>query len=157
MQAMSLRTNSRCSVARSLEILGQKWNLLIVREAFLGRTRFAEFREIGIPSDILSARLAGLESAGILDRRPYQRPGERARDEYVLTAAGRDLLPVLAAFAEWGDEYVPTGYGPAIVYEDEKSGRQVRLAFVDDHGVEVDRSAVIPIRGPGAIVVDQAS
>lgn len=149
MHAMSLPVNNRCSIARSLELLGQKWNLLIVREAFWGRTRFAEFRAIGVPSDVLSARLEALVTGGILQRRPYREPGERAREEYVLTPAGRDLAPVLAALAQWGDAHVPTEFGPAVVYSDGPTGRPVHLGFVDDDGAEVDRSRVAATRGPG--------
>ena len=98
----------RCSIARSLEVLGQKWSLLIVREAMWGRTRFAEFRaRLGVAPDVLTDRLGRLVDAGILERRPYREDGEREREEYVLTDAGRALLPVLAAMSAWGDEYRP--------------------------------------------------
>jgi DNA-binding HxlR family transcriptional regulator len=149
MNTMELPANRRCSVARSLEILGQKWNFLIIREAFWGHTRFAEFRTIGIPSDVLSARLDSLVDAGILERQPYQLPGERARTEYRLTPAGHDLLPVLAALATWGDQHVPTGYGPATLYRDTSTGRGVRIGFVDADGREVDTSHVAAVAGPG--------
>ncbi len=152
MDAMKLPANSRCSVARSLEVLGQKWTLLIVRDVFRGFTRFAEFRtRLGIPSDVLTARLEVLVAEGILERRPYQQPGERSREKYVLTETGRALIPVLAAFSEWGDTYRPTGYGPASVYVD-ADDRPVRVAFIDPEGAEVDPSAVRPISGPGSLL-----
>ena len=143
--------DSRCSIARSLEVLGQKWTLLIVREAMWGRTRYAEFRSrLGIAPDILSDRLATLVEHGILERRAYREEGEREREEYVLTAAGRDLLPVLTAFLAWGDEHRPTGYGPAAIPVEAASGRPLRLGYLDADGVEVPLADVEIARGPGA-------
>jgi DNA-binding HxlR family transcriptional regulator len=146
MKAMSLPANSRCSIARSLEVLGQRWSLLIVREAMWGRSRFAEFRSIGVPSDVLATRLVELVDAGVLERRPYREPGERTRDEYVLTPAGRDLVPVLAALVAWGDAHRPTDDTPTAVYTDTGTGRDVRLAFVDDAGATVPTERVRPRR-----------
>ncbi len=86
-------STERCSIARSLEVVGQKWSLLILREAFWGRTRFAEFRaRLGVAPDVLTDRLGRLVDAGILQRRPYREDGEREREEYVLTEAGPALL-----------------------------------------------------------------
>lgn len=141
----------RCSVARSLEVLGQKWSLLIVREAMWGRTRFAEFRSrLGVAPDVLTDRLGRLVDAGILERRPYREDGEREREEYVLTDAGHALIPVLAAMSAWGDEWRPSGFGPAALYADRETGAPARLAFVDATGGEVDPADVIVVRGPGA-------
>ena len=141
----------RCSIARSLEVLGQKWSLLIVREAMWGRTRFAEFRSrLGIAPDVLTDRLGRLVDGGILERRPYRDDGEREREEYVLTDAGRALLPVLAAMSAWGDEHRPSGFGPAALYTDRHSGAPLRLAFVDADGTERDPEGVAVVRGPGA-------
>ena len=144
--------NPRCSVARSLEVLGEKWTLLVVREAFFGRTRFAEFRErLGIAPDVLADRLATLVDAGVFERRAYREPGEREREEYVLTDAGRALLPVLGALVQWGDAYRPTGFGPATRYTDSRSGDGVRLAFVDPSGHEVPLDDIAVVTGPGAL------
>jgi DNA-binding HxlR family transcriptional regulator len=143
----------RCSIARSLEVVGQKWSLLILREAFWGRTRFAEFRaRLGVAPDVLTDRLGRLVDAGILERRPYRDSGEREREEYVLTEAGGALLPVLAAMSAWGDAYQPSGFGPAAVYTDRESGTPLRLAFVDADGNERDAAQVEVVRGPGARV-----
>lgn len=150
MTALTAR-NPRCSLARSLEVLGEKWTLLVVREAFFGRTRFAEFRErLGVAPDVLTDRLATLVEVGVLSRRAYREPGERERDEYVLTEEGRALLPVLGAFVHWGDEYLPTGFGPATRYTDAR-GDTVRLAFVDPDGREVALDEIVVTRGPGAL------
>ncbi|MFF3441069.1 winged helix-turn-helix transcriptional regulator [Streptosporangium sp. NPDC002721] len=151
MKAAELPQNTNCSIWRSLEVLGQKWTLLIVREAFWGRTRYAEFRRIGVPTDVLQARLASLVEEGILERHPYRRPGERTRDEYVLTPAGRDLVPILAALAEWGDEHRPNPRGPASVFVDGTTGRPVALAFTDAVGTPADPSDVKMVRGSGAM------
>ncbi len=145
---MELPSNRNCSIARSLSVLGQKWNLLIMREAHRGHTRYADFRRIGIPSDILATRLDALVEDGLLERQPYQEPGQRVRDEYVLTEAGRDLLPVLAALTEWGDKHRPTGRGPTAIYVDETSGAEVRLDFVPA-GMPSVADAVRMAWGPG--------
>ena len=101
-EAVTPRT---CSIARTLEVVGERWALLALREVFLGVRRFdAIHRNTGAPRDILSARLRKLLAAGLLERRQYQeRP---ARFEYRLTEAGRDLLPVLLTLGDWGDKHL---------------------------------------------------
>ena len=105
-----------CSVARTLEVVGEKWALLAVREVFLGDRRFdAMARRTGAPRDTLAARLRTLTAAGILERRLYsERP---ARFEYHLTAAGRDLYPVIVTLMRWGDTYLAGEHGPPLVLE----------------------------------------
>lgn len=147
MDALSLPANRYCSVARSLELLGQKWNLLILREAFFGRTRYAEFLRIGIPTATLGQRLESLVEAGLLTRSAYREPGERRRDEYVLTDAGRDAISVLAALGGWGDAHLPLPDGPSIEYRT-SDGSPVRLAFVDADGRVIDPAGVVPRRTP---------
>jgi DNA-binding HxlR family transcriptional regulator len=142
MDAMSLPANDRCPVARSLTVLGQKWSLLLLREAFFGRTRFAEFSRIGIPSDVLAARLESLVAAGLLVRRPYQADGARARDEYVLTDAGRDVLPVLAALTKWGYDHVPSAAGETMRFVRDSDEEALKLRFVDAAGEIVDERDV---------------
>jgi DNA-binding HxlR family transcriptional regulator len=142
----------RCSVARSLEVLGDKWTLLVVREAFWGRTRFTEFRDqLGVAPDVLTDRLAKLVEANVLERREYREDGERSRDEYVLTHSGRGLLPVLAALATWGDENLPTGFGPSAVSIDTTTGDRLHLGFLDKDNRPVDADTVAIARGPGAL------
>src|SRR4051795_6456267 len=107
------RDNSRCSIARSLSVLGERWTFLILREALLGTTRFAEFRDnLGVAPDVLSDRLATLVEAGVLTKQPYQEPGARARFSYHLTPAGADLQIVLGALQQWGDAHLPLPTGP---------------------------------------------
>ena len=94
-----------CSIARALEIVGERWTLLIVRDAFLGRRRFDEFQEsLGISRNVLAERLGLLVEEGILDRVRYQERPERF--EYRLTDKGRDLHLALTALRQWGDKYV---------------------------------------------------
>jgi DNA-binding HxlR family transcriptional regulator len=104
---------SRCSVAGTLGVVGEKWSLLVLREAFFGIRRFADFQRIlGAPKAVLSDRLATLVEQGVLDRVPYQAEGERQRHEYRLTAKGRDLYPTLVALMQWGDTYLSDGPPP---------------------------------------------
>src|SRR5262252_2889792 len=94
---------SACSIARSLGVLGERWTFLVLREAFMGVTRFAEFRDrLGVAPDVLSDRLATLVDYGVLERERYQEPGARPRLAYKLTPAGEELLVVLGALQQWG-------------------------------------------------------
>ena len=100
-----------CSIARALEVVGERWTLLILRDARLGLRRFDEFQEsLGIASNVLASRLKLLSDEGVLERRPDpERPG---RPEYVLTDKGRALGPALITLMNWGDRYYPTPSGP---------------------------------------------
>ena len=103
--------NQVCSIARSLEIVGERWTLLILRDAVLALTRFEEFQEkLGIASNVLTNRLKRLCDEDVLERVPDpQRPG---RPKYVLTDKGRELAPVLTVLMKWGDRHYPTPNGP---------------------------------------------
>jgi DNA-binding HxlR family transcriptional regulator len=93
-----------CSVAQCLEVVGEWWSMLIIRDAFLGVTRFDQFQErLGISRNILNQRLARLVEEGILDKVPYSE--HPPRYDYRLTAIGRDLWPVLTAMRQWGDKH----------------------------------------------------
>jgi DNA-binding HxlR family transcriptional regulator len=94
-----------CSIAGALEVVGEKWSLLVVRELFLGVRRFSEIAvNTGAPRDILTTRLRRLEDVGVVERKEYSdRP---PRYEYRLTGAGRDLLPVILTLKQWGDRHV---------------------------------------------------
>jgi DNA-binding HxlR family transcriptional regulator len=100
-----------CSVARTLEVVGERWTLLIVRDALLGLRRFDEFRDsLGLARNVLSDRLATLVEAGILERVAYQeRP---TRHEYLLTPKGRELSLVVFTLMHWGDRHMPHPSGP---------------------------------------------
>ncbi|HEX2849247.1 MAG TPA: helix-turn-helix domain-containing protein [Acidimicrobiales bacterium] len=103
-----------CSIARTLEIIGERWTMLILRDSFRGVRRFEDFqRDLGIARNILTDRLHKLVEAGILARRPYQsRP---TRYEYRLTPKGIDLSPALVALMRWGDKWLADDGGPPLV------------------------------------------
>ena len=102
-----------CSVARTLSIVGERWTMLILRDAFLGQRRFDEFqRGTGIARNILSSRLRELVANGILERGPGE--GDGARVEYRLTRKGLDLYPVLVSMLKWGDTWLADESGPPL-------------------------------------------
>jgi DNA-binding HxlR family transcriptional regulator len=140
-------TTPRCSIARTLEILGERWTLLVVREAFFGATRFSEFRAtLGVASDVLTTRLATLVDHGVMEKLSYRDEGSRERFSYHLTASGRDLHTVLAALKEWGDEYRPLETGLASEFRRTDDGSPVHLAFVDENGAMLERADVELVR-----------
>jgi DNA-binding HxlR family transcriptional regulator len=130
--------DSRCSIARTLGVLGERWTFLILREAFLGATRFAEFRDrLGIAPDVLSDRLGTLTEYGVLAREPYQDPGERSRFAYRLTPAGQELQVILGALQQWGDEHLPHPDGPSMLRRRGTGGAPLHVGYIDDDGREV--------------------
>jgi len=139
--------DSSCSIARSLGVLGERWTFLILREAFGGLTRFAEFRDsLGIAPDVLADRLATLVTYGVMERVAYQEPGSRSRSAYVLTPAGRELHVVLAALQQWGDQHLPWPEGPSILRRVRGSDQPVHVGFVDDEGKEIPPADFATIR-----------
>jgi DNA-binding HxlR family transcriptional regulator len=112
-----------CSAARALELVGERWSLLIIRDALFGRTRFGDFqRGLGVAPNILTARLDSFVAAGLMERRRYsQHPGHY---EYLLTAKGRDLAPVIVALTAWGDRHAAPG-GPPVIYQHTTCGSQI--------------------------------
>ncbi len=136
-----------CSIERSVEVLGERWTFLILREAHGGTTRFADFSDaLGIARDLLAARLEKLVSAGILERREYKAPGERTRLDYHLTQAGVELRVVLGALQQWGDTNLPNPDAPTMLRRDTRTGKAVGVAFVDENGQAVDTNDVRLIR-----------
>ena len=108
-------STDNCTVGRAMEVLGERWTFVVLREVFNGVRRFDDIRRhSGIPRQVLSNRLAQLVEQGVLRRERYQDPGERARHEYRLTDKGFDLYPVLVAVAAWGDRYVADPEGPPV-------------------------------------------
>jgi len=103
--------NQVCSVARTLEVIGDRWTMLVIRDAFLGLRRFEDIqRDLGIARNVLADRLARLVDEGILERRLYQE--KPARHDYRLTDKGRDLWPVMVGLMRWGDRHSPAAGGP---------------------------------------------
>jgi DNA-binding HxlR family transcriptional regulator len=104
-----------CSVARALAVVGEKWSLLVLRDAFNGLRRYDELRRhLGISDAVLADRLRTLVAAGVLERRSYQEPGRRSRVEYLVTAAGWDLQPVVVGLLQWGDRHLGDDAGPLV-------------------------------------------
>lgn len=127
-----------CRLARAINLIGDRWSLLILRSALYGVRRFDDFQtELGCPRTVLSGRLKQLAEADLLTREPYREPGKRARSEYVLTEKGADLLPVLIALTQWGDRWLGDGAPPPISFADGMSKSPAHVAFVDDVGREV--------------------
>jgi DNA-binding HxlR family transcriptional regulator len=138
-----------CSIARALEIVGERWSLLILRDAFLGVRRFDDFQQrLGIGRNILTTRLRRLCDEGLLKRHRYQERPERL--EYRLTDKGRDLWPVLVTLMNWGDSYyAPAGPPRIFAHRDcggEVNDRQMCAAC----GAELNADQVQALPGPGA-------
>ncbi len=139
-----------CSIAQALEALGDWWTLLIVRDAFFGVRRFADFESsLGIAKNVLSARLQHLVDHGILARVDVGEQGERF--EYRLTEKGDALLPLLTALREWSDEWVfGRGREPVIVKDRRTNRRVPRLRVTDADGRTLGRRDLRTEPGPGA-------
>jgi DNA-binding HxlR family transcriptional regulator len=139
-----------CSLAGALEVVGERWSLLIVRDVFLGLRRFDQIQaDLGIARNVLQARLERLVGQGVLERSLYQeRP---ARYEYRLTEKGIDLWPIVVSLMQWGDRHTPPAGGPAVVLEHRGCG-----GAVDDHrvcekcGKPLGARDVRALPGPGA-------
>ena len=115
-----------CSIARSLELVGERWTLLVIREVFNGRRKFSEMqRSLGVARNVLTDRLQGLVDEGILERKPYSERPERY--EYFLTEKGLDLWPLMVSLMQWGDRWEPL-----------PSGRPMIVVHKGDCGGEID-------------------
>jgi DNA-binding HxlR family transcriptional regulator len=144
--------DERCPIARSLDVLGEKWTLMIVRDALAGSTRFSQFQQsLGIPKEVLTARLASLVEGGVLERHAYKPEGGRARDEYVLTAAGRDLALVLLALGDWADRHRPSEQMSDLVFVDAENGTPVTAtAIAQGTGEQVPTLRLAAVREAGS-------
>ena len=140
-------SDMNCSVARSLEVVGEWWTMLIVRDAFLGVRRFEDFQKrLGIARNVLTTRLERLVEEGVLERRRYQERPER--HEYRLTEKGRNLYPVLVALMQWGDRWSPPPGGPPVVLSHHGHEAHPVLACADC-GEPLDPREMQPRPGPG--------
>jgi DNA-binding HxlR family transcriptional regulator len=145
---MAKQRDTTCSIARSLEVLGERWTLLVAREALYGTTRFADFTtRLGIATDVLTTRLNTLVDAGIMERRPYADATGRERSSYHLTPAGMDLRIVISALQQWGDQHRPYPGGPTILRRT-GDGRPVHVGYVDDEGSPVHPDDVRSVLSP---------
>ena len=142
-----------CSIRRTLDVVGEKWTLLVLREAFYGVRRFDDFhRAIGCARNILATRLTTLVEHGILERHGYREPGSRPRSEYRLTDKGRELFPALVALLQWGDRWTADAKGAAVELRHAGCGSAIgtELRCAARHGPLTARE-VVPEPGPGAI------
>jgi len=138
-----------CSIARTLDIIGTRAATLILREAFFGTRRFDDFaRLVGISEPATAARLKELTLAGVLERVPYQDPGQRTRFEYRLTAKGLALQPVITALRQWGDEWAADPAGPAVQVLHRDCGAPVRACVRCAAGHDVPAGEVVFEAGP---------
>lgn len=141
--------DQNCSIARTLEVLGERWTLLIIRDVLSGRRRFDAIQEnLGVARNVLTARLARLVEEGILEKRPYQaRP---PRHEYFLTEKGLELWPVMIAMMHWGDRHLADAGPPVVIHHRDCGG------IADDRGIcarcgdRMNARDAYAERGPGA-------
>ena len=139
-----------CTIGRAMEIIGEKWSVLVLREVFMGIRRFEDMRvRTNIPRQVLTNRLATLVEHGLLRRVPYQVPGARSRDEYRLTEKGLDLYPVLVALLEWGDRYLGDTDGSPLALTHRDCGAPVQVELRCEDGHRLEPRAVRPQPGPG--------
>ncbi len=137
-----------CSLAQTLSIIGERWTLLILRDAFFGKRRFRQFeKSLGIAKNILSARLAMLVDEGILEKVDAD---EGEHQEYVLTEAGFALQPVLLAMTHWGDQFRPNPNGTRLVFTDGSTGQPIQpMGVLAEDGRRLEPREVRAVEGPG--------
>lgn len=137
-----------CSLARALELVGERWTFLVIRDAFYGVRRFADFlAHLEAPRAVLSQRLQTLVDAGVLERRRYQ--DAPPRDEYVLTEMGRDLWPAMLALAGWGERHLANGRPRRLFVHIGCGGRLTGSATCPACGGQVPPEDVEIRPGPG--------
>ncbi|WAZ26201.1 helix-turn-helix transcriptional regulator [Streptomyces cinnabarinus] len=145
-------STENCPVQCTLDLVGEKWTLLIIRDAATGVRRFDDFRRhIGLSEAVLSDRLRKLTAVGILRTVAYREPGSRSRNEYRLTRKGWDLWPVLVALRQWGEAYAPDPEGPVLDLRHTDCDAPVRVVVecAEEH-VALTPKEVSARPGPGA-------
>jgi DNA-binding HxlR family transcriptional regulator len=126
-----------CTIAKAMEVVGNRSAILLMREAFYGTTRFDDFAQrVGVSEPVAAARLKELVELGLLERHPYQEPGQRKRLEYRLTEMGADLFPVLVALMQWGDRWLGQA-GVEMHHHDCGGSVRAELRCEKGHGLEV--------------------
>ncbi len=139
-----------CSVARALDVVGEWWSLLVIRDAFMGIRRFEDFQaSLGVARNVLAARLKRLVKLGVLERTPYSESPPRF--EYRLTEKGLDLYPVIVVLQAWGDKHASGAKGPPVVICDVETGAPIKVGLVDETtGRALDPRRTFATPGPGA-------
>ena len=143
-------TSQNCALARALELVGERWTMLILRDAFYGVRRYNDFHShVGAPRAVLAERLQALTEAGVLEKRQYQ--DAPARYEYVLTEAGERLWPAVHTLARWGDEYIPNDDGVRRIFLHADCGERLdAVGNCPACGVPVPPGDVEMRPGPGS-------
>jgi DNA-binding HxlR family transcriptional regulator len=132
-----------CPIEKTMAVAGTKSAMLIMREAYYGTTRFDDFaHRVGITNAATSARLSELVEAGLLERRPYREPGKRSRDEYVLTPAGTDFMPVVWGMFEWGRRHLQHNTRLRLTHTDCGADASVEIRCAEGHLVAPDEIGV---------------
>lgn len=143
-----------CSIARTLDVIGEPWSPLILRDVWVGITRFDQIQaDLGISRKVLTERLHHLVEQGVLERRPYD---ARPRHDYHLTAKGAELVDVLVVMAGWGDRWLAGEPGPPVLHRHRACGKvghaELRCEHCGEpmHAVDID-----PLPGPGALAATE--
>lgn len=137
-----------CSLARALDVIGDPWTPLVLRDIYLGLHRFEDLAvDLGIARNLLTARLRHLVETGVVERRPYS--DHPPRVEYVLTEAGEDLVPVLIALTSWGDRWVGPETGPPVIFQHRCGAPLDPQVTCPECGGAVAHDTVTARAGPG--------
>jgi DNA-binding HxlR family transcriptional regulator len=147
----SRSSNKECSIARAMDVVGDRWSILLLREAYYGTRRFDEFQYyLGVAPNILSARLKKFADLGMMKRVPL--PEHSGRYEYVLTNKGRDFFPTYLALKRWGDDWLAEPEGPQVVFMDRSSGRQIEYPTpLSARGKPLQLEDIKIVPGSGAV------
>lgn len=140
-----------CSLARTLSVVGDRWTLLILRNAFMQTRRFDDFyTQLGITKHLLSDRLKKLVASGVMEKRAYQE--KPIRYEYRLTEKGLDLYPIMLSLVAWGDKWMDEGRGPPLQYKHKNCHQLMKPTLIcSECGEALDPRDVEPIPGPGLV------
>jgi len=143
--------SSTCSIARTLDVVGDRWTVLLLRDLSNGVRRFDDLaRHLGVARDVLTRRLNALVESGVVEKVAYQEKGVRMRYEYRLTEAGQDLRTLLIAFMEWGDRHLAGPDGPPMSLRHEDCGSSVHAQLVCEAGHVVRRGQTRLVPQAGA-------
>jgi len=145
-----------CSIARTLEVLGERWTLLVIRDVFNGRRRFDQIQEnLGVARNVLTSRLARLLGEGILEKRRYQ--DHPPRHEYFLTEKGLELWPVLISVMHWGDRHLAEAGPPMLIRHKRCDGLVDERGLCESCGDRLDARDAYTEHGPGAAAESRRS
>ncbi|MEV6648258.1 helix-turn-helix domain-containing protein [Amycolatopsis sp. NPDC051371] len=149
MQRTNFSELAACSIARTLDVIGEPWSPLILRDVWVGISRFEQIQaDLGISRKVLTERLNHLADQGIVERRPYDR---RPRYEYVLTEKGTELVDMLMVMTRWGDKWLAGEAGPPVLYRHHACGEITTVDLRCTHcGESMHARDIDPLPGPGA-------